>query len=90
MDMSSIKKLNNGHIRVWEYINFLKQKDSIRSFNEYDCNEQKYTILQTTTFRSMDLKGDVVENHDDKKGEWHFIPPNSPAHNSLDIVCLKK
>ena len=26
MDMSSIKKLNNGHIRVWEYINFLKQK----------------------------------------------------------------
>jgi hypothetical protein len=91
IDPTSIRK--NGNFRkVWQ-VQDLKQRGkggemSRRLLIEYDCKEERFRILLTSTHSEPMADGKTLVSSDDP-GKWVAFPPDTPAEDTLEIVCTK-
>jgi hypothetical protein len=63
VELKSIKTLSNNKKRVWIYVNFNNANPgsnrSGKSYEEYDCKEDSYKILQAVSYSDINLKGNT-------------------------------
>jgi hypothetical protein len=90
-DPATIRKEGNIR-RVWGVTNFSKREKngamSLRSRIEYDCKQERYRLLATSSHPGGMAGGSQLANvgGDDI---WDDVPPSTPAAAMLEIVCAK-
>ncbi len=90
-EKNTIKLLPNNKIRVWMYQNLeksLHEYQSLRSYEELDCKEYSYKVLQIDAFTQLNVIGNQINIP--TKQEILYIAPNSVRTRLLEIVCKKK
>ncbi len=91
IEPATIRK--NGNFRkVWQ-VQDLKQRGkggemSRRLLIEYDCKEERFRILLAST-HSEPMAGGKTLVLDDDPGKWARFPPDTPAEDTLEIVCTR-
>lgn len=91
IEPATIRK--NGNFRkVWQ-VQDLKQRGkggemSRRLLIEYDCKDERFRILSTSTHSEPMAEGKTLVL-DDAPGKWIAFPPDTPAEDTLEIVCTK-
>ncbi len=97
IDAESIQIINKDIRRYWSKNNFqqlevteLGDYQSIRAFNEVDCKNKKFRGISISFYEKNDLLGKVIHSQEDENSKWSFIPPNSLASVTSDIVCSIK
>jgi hypothetical protein len=89
---TSIKILNTNKRRVWVYGNYSLTNTfnikSILSYEEYDCNEQSYRYLQSTSYSGFDLMGEHNKLPDIQ--ETNYIRPDGLRNELLRMLCNRK
>lgn len=91
LDPATIRK--NGDIRkVWQIQDLKKrEKDgtkSRRSFNEYDCKEQRKRLLSFSAHSERMAAGNTLFSNSEPE-DWIPVPPSTSAEAALEIVCAK-
>jgi hypothetical protein len=85
-------KSNGDKMRVWVLLNNKKKGDygelSFTAFEEHDCLEGSYRILQITFF-SGPMAGGKALHSTDSIGTWSFIRPDSLASAPHNWLCRK-
>lgn len=92
IDYATIRK--EGSIRrVWELSEHPGAKStevrSLRTRTEYDCANERFRLISTSTHTGPLASGQTTFSYDDNTGPWHEIPPGSPVDAILKIVCSK-
>ncbi len=91
IEPSSIRK--NGSLRkVWQ-VQDLKQRDehgamSRRLLIEYDCKDERFRVLATSTHSEPMAAGKTLVSVD-VPSKWSAFAPDTPAEDTLEIVCTK-
>jgi hypothetical protein len=91
IEPSSIRK--NGNFRkVWQ-VQDLKQRDehgamSRRLLVEYDCKDERFRVLATSTHSEPMAAGKALVSVDIPSA-WSAFAPATPAEDTLEIVCTK-
>lgn len=91
IEPASIRK--NGNFRkVWQVQN-LKQRDehgamSRRLLIEYDCKDERFRVLLTSTHSEPMAAGKTLVSSDEPSG-WTPFRPDTPAEDTLEIVCTR-
>jgi hypothetical protein len=90
IDPATIRKDANLR-KVWQVYD-LKQRDkgvlSDRGRAEYDCSQERYRWLYSSTHGGAMASGELLSS-DANIGAWRDIPPDSIANEVLQIVCGK-
>ena len=93
IDDANIKQLDNKHVRVWSYSNQYHSKDpayvitgSVLELEEFDCKEEKSSVLHMTSYEEYNLKGKILLNFSPEP-KWEYIIPNSIQSMTLNYVC---
>lgn len=90
VESSSIKKVG-GLKRAWVMQNLSKPDDrtlSRRLYEEFDCNEDKFRIIQLTGFDEGMGKGKILFDYS-SVDKWSYPPPGSMNFMVLKFVCKK-
>ena len=97
IDLATIRK-DGGFSKVWA-IQDMKQRDkggsmSWRALFEYDCKDERYRVLSSTTHSEAMAQGSVAQGNvvgpiNTPNSLWEYIPPGIPAEKALRIVCAK-
>lgn len=91
IEPSSIRK--NGNFRkVWQ-VQDLKQRDehgamSRRLLVEYDCKDERFRVLATSTHPEPMAAGKALVLVD-VPSTWAAFAPGTPAEDTLEIVCTR-
>lgn len=96
LDISTLKKVEKN-LRVWTLYSFSSPKtlkvadkvhQSIMSYQEVDCVQEKSRNLALQFFKEKMGEGGVVYSTNDA-GEWSYHAPNSIGHLMIKVVCAK-
>ena len=93
LDPATIRR--NGSLRrVW-ILQDLKQRDqegemSRRALEEFDCKEERYKILSSSTHSEKMAEGNTLVMSNKPDVEWRFIPPGTVTEPLLRLVCSVK
>ena len=63
-----------------------KSVSSTRNYFEFDCASSRVRSLDMAGFSGPKLSGSIVVK-DTKKGDWRFIPPNTPIQAAHALIC---
>lgn len=79
--------------RVWERWEFkvpmsMSGISSMLILREINCDESKIRFLETESFGSANLSGDVMVKLTDP-GNWDYLKPNSWFNAMYELVCKK-
>ena len=91
-DTNSIRK--TGDIRrVWTVINY-KSKNakgalSSRGLHEYDCKEERFRVLATSSHGEPMAGGKLIDSWN-QVSDWGYIPPGTIAQTMLTFLCAAK
>jgi len=86
----STKKYVGGYIRIWSLTNTTKSGEkfrSFKSFEEYDCTQDRKRIIQITAYSGQMGTGNVLGT--EKNGGWDFVTPGSVDAVHLKKICSK-
>jgi hypothetical protein len=91
VEVDSIKKIGNSR-RVWVMQDMVKKGTngvlSRRNLEEFDCVEEKYKLIQVTTFSGNMGTGGILMSFP-ASGEWNYISPGTLDHGVLRFACSK-
>ena len=90
-DPSTVRKSGNFS-KVWEIINLPSTKDGVYSYRmrtEYDCFNEKFRFLYSSTHTKKFGGGETLESSSVPDKHWSEIPPNSSSRILHAIVCAK-
>jgi hypothetical protein len=91
IEPSSIRR--NGNLRkVWQ-VQDLKQRDehgamSRRLLVEYDCKDERFRVLSTSTHAEPMAAGKALVLVDIPSA-WSAFAPDTPAEDTLEIICTR-
>lgn len=79
--------------RIWERWEFkvpmsMSGISSILILREINCDESKIRILESESFGSANLSGDVMVKLIDP-GNWDYLKPNSWFNATYELICKK-
>ena len=60
---------------------------SMRSQNEYDCNEEQSRTISGIFYSGKMASGDVVYSYNESNGEWFPVAQNSLGSLMLNVAC---
>jgi hypothetical protein len=89
VDTSTLRR--EGQIRrYWDLTNYPTPRAngvlSGRYLIEVDCRDQRWRILQSTTFTGSMLSGQVI-SQSTNPGVWGAVPPRSQGAEVMQFVC---
>lgn len=89
VDTSTLRR--EGQIRrYWDLTNYPTPRSngvlSGRYLIEVDCRDQRWRILQSTTFTGSMLSGQVI-SQSTNPGVWGAVPPRSQGAEVMQFVC---
>lgn len=89
-----------GIHRVWTLMDFAEIKiDASQSAEpflsriaivEYDCLNQRSSLLSLSSYAASMASGRVVASYDNRQKDWIEIPPNTLIETVFDKVCSSK
>jgi hypothetical protein len=92
VDPSTIKKLSGNVRRAWQMGDFAKPREkgvlSYASFIEFDCNEAKDRVIQSSAFTGHLGKGELVESFGEASN-WNYVQPGTLTERVLKFVCAQ-
>lgn len=88
--------LKNGYrVKMWRLFDFYTAQTtdsglglSLKELDEFDCNENKWRMLQASIFSGNMGKGKLITNNS-TPSEWYTVAPNSLSKLQWDIACKK-
>jgi hypothetical protein len=96
IDLSTLRKIDKKE-RVWTLSNYSVRKNfkglnkdyqSIKSYYEVDCSEEKSRILSMQFFSDAMGNGEVIYSNNEY-GNWNFHAPGSLGSSLIRVVCRK-
>ncbi len=91
-DKENIKTVS-GYKRVWVLVNFKNSKQydgkeflSQRTYEEYDCNEEKMRTLSGAIFVNRFADGGTLWQTNKPDG-WSYLAPNTNGKDLMNLVC---
>lgn len=91
---TSIKILNGNKRRVWVFGNFSQKNSmnfkSIQSYEEYNCEDESYKILQANGYLEKDLEGKSSRISEKTFEGTNYIEPDGLRKTLHRILCNKK
>lgn len=93
VEPSSIKKIGKN-VRLWTLYNFSKSLyfekvgsyKSFKSYDEYDCVEEKSKNLSILFYSDEMGEGNNIFTNN-KGGDWNYQPPSSVGLSILKMSC---
>ena len=91
VDPSTIRRDGNLR-RYWQYADYASRQSngalSVRAFQETDCREERYRIIEITGFSESMLQGRILET-ERGDGSWQQIPPGTVVETVMRLVCAR-
>lgn len=91
IDLDSLK-INGTLRRIWELHDMKTPQQGFRSsrhLSEYDCQEERWRILQQYTYVERMGSG-PMSNNSHYADQWSYIAPGTAGADILKLVCAKK
>ena len=92
MDFSTIKRSSTS-VRVWELLDFKNTQslgsiyyNSIVSFREYDCSQDRVRGLSSTYFSNTMGSGNPIKQFN-QPTDWKYVLPGTVGSKKLNILC---
>ena len=92
MDFSTIKRSSTS-VRVWELLDFKNTQslgsiyyNSIVSFREYDCSQDRVRSLSSTYFSNTMGSGNPMKQLN-QPSDWMYVLPKTVGAKKLNILC---
>lgn len=91
---TSIKILNDNKRRVWVFGNFSQKNSrnfkSIQSYEEYNCEDETYKVLQANGYPEKNLEGKSSRISETEFSGISYIEPDGLRKTLYKILCNKK
>jgi hypothetical protein len=83
-------KRNGNFRKFWGRLDFSKRQPSgalsVRYWGEVDCDQERFRLLEYTSFFNSALSGDVL-THGKSSSEWSQIAPGTMRSEEFRYVC---